>query len=394
MTTILHYPKFKAFAANGITPLAGGKVYTYDAGTTNPKTTYTDNSGSTANANPVILDSRGEADIWGSTGAYKVVVKTSADVTLITVDNITVDVIGTLALSSGSSLLGYIQSGTGAVATTVQTRLRQIEVTVKEFGATGDGTTDDTASIQLALNKIANGGTLIFPTGDYKISAAMSITLNGYVIIKGIGATITSIISDASTLGIFTITGASTYSVKFDGLVIKGTASVSGGVSGVKLISCKNSTIENCETRQLSGNGIFVDLGSDVTISNNVLISNKTSGIYVTNTSNVLVDGNYVEDNGVLGSGNGYGITMATSTTAANKNIIISNNKCINPIRKGIDIHSGIGVLIVGNYVVNSTGLQDVLDKAVFSLLDYIAVYPVSNSKLEDSSKNILPDCD
>ena len=41
----------------------------------------------------------------------------------------------------------------------------------------------------------------------------------------------------------------------------------------------------------------------------------------------------------------------------------------------------------------NSTGLQDVLDKAVFSLLDYIAVYPVSNSKLEDSSKNILPDC-
>ncbi|RLE38890.1 redox-regulated ATPase YchF [Candidatus Woesearchaeota archaeon] len=43
--------------------------------------------------------------------------------------------------------------------------------------------------------------------------------------------------------------------------------------------------------------------------------------------------------------------------------------------------------------VYGSTGVQQVLDKAVFELLKYIAVYPVANGKLEDKDGNILPDC-
>lgn len=70
--------------------LAGGKVYSYSAGTTTPLATYTDSVGGTANANPVILDSAGRANIWLTEDtAYKLVVKTSADVTLFTVDQIT-----------------------------------------------------------------------------------------------------------------------------------------------------------------------------------------------------------------------------------------------------------------------------------------------------------------
>jgi len=41
----------------------------------------------------------------------------------------------------------------------------------------------------------------------------------------------------------------------------------------------------------------------------------------------------------------------------------------------------------------NTTGVQDILNKAVFELLDCIAVYPVANSKLQDKDGNILPDC-
>jgi len=41
----------------------------------------------------------------------------------------------------------------------------------------------------------------------------------------------------------------------------------------------------------------------------------------------------------------------------------------------------------------NSTGAQDVLDKAVFELLKFIAVFPVATSKLTDKENNILPDC-
>lgn len=78
--------KFQAFDSSG-DPLSGGKLYTYDAGTTTPKTTYTDSTLGTPNTNPVILDSRGEANVWLS-GGYKFVLKDSADATIYTVDNI------------------------------------------------------------------------------------------------------------------------------------------------------------------------------------------------------------------------------------------------------------------------------------------------------------------
>jgi hypothetical protein len=61
--------------------LVGGKVYTYIAGTSTPKDTYTTSTAGTPNANPVILNARGEAEIYW-TGAYDVVLKDAADVTI------------------------------------------------------------------------------------------------------------------------------------------------------------------------------------------------------------------------------------------------------------------------------------------------------------------------
>lgn len=69
-------------------PLSGGKVYTYAAGTTTPKASYTTAAGTVENTNPVILDSSGRAVIFID-GSYKFVVTTSADVTIRTVDNVT-----------------------------------------------------------------------------------------------------------------------------------------------------------------------------------------------------------------------------------------------------------------------------------------------------------------
>lgn len=68
-------------------PLVGGKIYTYEAGTTTPKVTYADADATTSNTNPVILDSRGEAVIFWQ-GNYKVVVKDSLDNTIRTVDDV------------------------------------------------------------------------------------------------------------------------------------------------------------------------------------------------------------------------------------------------------------------------------------------------------------------
>jgi hypothetical protein len=68
-------------------PLRAGKVHTYNCGTTTNRTTYSDRSLSTANANPVVLDSNGRANIF-QRGCIKLVVKTSADVTLYTWDEL------------------------------------------------------------------------------------------------------------------------------------------------------------------------------------------------------------------------------------------------------------------------------------------------------------------
>jgi hypothetical protein len=69
--------------------LAGGLIYTYAAGTTTPLATYTDATGGTPNANPVVLDSAGRASVWFTKGvSYKVVIKTAAGVTLKTEDGL------------------------------------------------------------------------------------------------------------------------------------------------------------------------------------------------------------------------------------------------------------------------------------------------------------------
>lgn len=87
-------------------PLSGGKVYTYQAGTTTPQATYTDSTGVTPNANPVILDSRGEANIWCDVNlSYKFVVTDSADVVQYTTDG----VIG--LLTNNSVATASIQDG-------------------------------------------------------------------------------------------------------------------------------------------------------------------------------------------------------------------------------------------------------------------------------------------
>lgn len=90
MASLSPQPKLQFFGTDGL-PLVGGKLYTYAAGTTTPIATYTDNTQATLNTNPVILDSAGQANVWLTDSVtYKYVLKTPADVTLFTVDYVSV----------------------------------------------------------------------------------------------------------------------------------------------------------------------------------------------------------------------------------------------------------------------------------------------------------------
>lgn len=78
------------FDNNGV-PLAGGLLYTYLAGTTTPAVTYTSNTGSTANSNPIVLDSSGRPpyEIWlNGLLSYKFILKDSNNVQIWSMNNL------------------------------------------------------------------------------------------------------------------------------------------------------------------------------------------------------------------------------------------------------------------------------------------------------------------
>ena len=77
---------------------------------------------------------------------------------------------GVVVTGLDASNIDFLQAGTGAVVQTVQTKLRKT-VDVKDFGATGDGVTNDTVAIQNAIDSLAaTGGVVHFPPGLYRIA--------------------------------------------------------------------------------------------------------------------------------------------------------------------------------------------------------------------------------
>ena len=171
------------FDNNGV-PLSGGLLYTYLAGTTTPATTYTDSTGATANANPIVLNSAGRTpnEIWVTTTvAYKYVLQTSAAVLIGTYDNLSgvvssSDLSNTSDITLGDALIGYRQANTtgllsGSVGSTVHNKLREsvsildfIDPSLHASIAAGTYTSDLSTQAQAAFN---TGLPILLPAGTY-----------------------------------------------------------------------------------------------------------------------------------------------------------------------------------------------------------------------------------
>ncbi|GAA5075424.1 glycosyl hydrolase family 28-related protein [Lysobacter panacisoli] len=182
MATALLSPTAKQqFLLDDGTPAAGAKLFTYAANSTTPQATYMNRAGTVANTNPIILDARGEAIMYLTPGVvYDYHLYTADDVLIYTREDIIAD-------AGDADAIAFLQDGSGAVVRSIQSRLLDT-VSVKDFGAEGDGVTDDTLAITNALDfcNTGNARTLFFPPGTYCIST--NILIQRPLSLKGSGA--------------------------------------------------------------------------------------------------------------------------------------------------------------------------------------------------------------
>jgi hypothetical protein len=180
--------------------------------------------------------------------------------------------------------LPFTQAGTGASARTVQDKLREI-VSVKDFGAVGNGVSDDAAAIQAAIDAVeaSNGGTVYFPAGTYLVSSTCTILLSG-VQIKGDSHQNTMILNgQANAPAIKFGDGSSTYSRNgISNMMFSQATGVTGvsGNCGLLVTKCSNFLMSNIQAFQFP-NALY-----DGIIFNNVTQS-YVSDIGVQNCTNI-----------------------------------------------------------------------------------------------------------
>jgi hypothetical protein len=169
----INSPVFRAFDANG-QPLAGGKLYSYAAGTSTPLATYADASRATPNTNPVILDSTGQSKIFMGLSTYKFILKDANDVQQWSIDNVN----GSAAFGAVTSVFGRVgpvtaQSGdytcgqiTGAVCSLPTLRYQTV----------GVNSVDQTQRSKL---RFYNGTNITVSVADNSGANATDITITG-----------------------------------------------------------------------------------------------------------------------------------------------------------------------------------------------------------------------
>ena len=182
------YMPFRPALDSNMKTIPGAQAWFTLAGTNTPTPIYDDATLSTAQANPVVANAVGRFPPIYINDAVSYRVRIYDEDGVVGVDSPLEDydpyipLEATAAAGSvdaddladqsgdpglGADMVGFLQSGTGAVGRTVLDKLRDI-VTVKDFGAVGDGATDDSGAFALAD---AVGATLVIPPGNYFIDA-------------------------------------------------------------------------------------------------------------------------------------------------------------------------------------------------------------------------------
>lgn len=287
MATLLPEGK-QSFQSSAGVPLVGGKLYTYDAGTSTPRATYQDAAGTVPNTNPVILDARGEATIFWS-GSYKVVLKDAADATIWTVDVVrdadySVTVLTALLASVyGSANIGFLPAGANPATRTVQDKLRDRVAVVDQVGA------DLGVKITNAIAALpATGGIvdLQMLSGPQTIPSKVSITKANVTLLFGSATyTLSGVAATQAPFGAqFLVTAANVYLVgnyatKFvmaagaqaNAVTFLHGASL-GGCVGIEMDGNKANNVGQVDDTFQSGIQIISSTGGGATVNSQITV--------------------------------------------------------------------------------------------------------------------------
>lgn len=286
--------------ADGITPQPGVFVTVKSAG--GALAAITDDGGS-AKSNPFVTGLDGSFYYNAPDGAYTEEYRLSLGGEIRNVVALELNTDNTLrtdlAASTGSGLSGFIQSGTGAVARTAQAKLRE-SISIKDFGAAGDGTTNDAAAFQAAIDYLESlgGGRLKLPTGTYLLSTTATVLGSG-ITIEGDGHQSTWIVNGQTNAPAIKFgDGVSTYNRCGISKVVfgqkSGVTAVSGNC-GLLVSKCSNFDLDNVQVFQFPQalyDGVIFDFVTQSYVSKIGLqgctnaawvMRNNTFGIFATN---------------------------------------------------------------------------------------------------------------
>ena len=249
--------------------------------------------------------------------------------------------VNTKTYADTSNTVAYTPAGTGAVQTTVQAKLRE-SVSVKDFGAAGDGTTDDTAVIQAAINNANLGCDIIFPAAPngYLISSTILLNRDVRLVFQGARAVTNTVLPGSYLLKKSTMTTAGV-SITYNGATWSGGGVVgqSGNTNNGIVILANNVILDQVCAISCGNDGIRI--GSDTTGT-----SSNIFKIIMPVCSYNGRHGIYINDNN---PGTGPDANAGTIITPF----------CQSNIGDGINIGAGWFNTIIGPLCeVNSTGIR------------------------------------
>lgn len=358
-------PPLLRFVDNNGQTLQGGKLFTYLAGTTTKITTYTNSTGFTPNTDPIILNARGEAQVWLSPGQnYKFVLAPANDSDppsrpIWTVDHI-----------SNSPAGGVIDA--------------------RAMGANDNGATDAAPAINNALSLATSIGGCAYlgaPRLAYMVKSA-TIAVNG-CLQETPGAKAGLLLASGASFNLVTLgNGAVVSDVVGDG---------NGSANNVfEFGASSNASVRNVTARNASGGttGTGVDFGNSTNgkMIGGLIYGNAegTNGYLATGAlvTAVTAYSNGQHDigfntcyeckiiNNYVYSGTGGATNLITTYSPANENLVISDNTVVTDGTDDCIRAAGVGVRVTEN---TCKGGGILISGAAYDLVGTVSVTHGSN---------------